>query len=169
MLPTKITKSTRNNPKRLIIYGKPKIGKTKAISMLKGCMILDLEDGADHVDALKVKILGLLPEGKENAEKIKLRQENQQFYLSEFAIEVSRYRNENSGQFPYPILAVDTITQLESWCEEYATKMYMDSVQGKKFNRDKNGVILPKNEMESVLSLPNRSSYNFIISGFNSS
>lgn len=159
MLPTQVVKATRQNPKRLIIYGKPKVGKTTILSKLDGCCILDLEDGSDHVDALKVKILGLRPEKAETPEQVTKRQSEMKYYINEFANEIAKYRKENAGKYPYKIVAVDTITQLEMWCEDYGTKMFMDSVQGKKFNRDKTGAMLPKGEWESVLSLPNGAGY----------
>jgi len=59
VLPTKKVKAERVNPKRLIIYSKPKTGKTTAFAGLDDNLILDLENGADYVEALKVKISNL--------------------------------------------------------------------------------------------------------------
>ncbi len=159
MLPTQVLKATRQNPRRLIIYGKPKVGKTTILSKLTDCCILDLEDGTDHVDAIKVKVIGLRSDKQETPEQIQKRHSEYKYYLNEFAVEINKHRKQNNGEYPYKIIAVDTITQLEMWCEDYATKMYMDSVQGKKFNRDKAGAFLPKNEWETVLSLPNGAGY----------
>ena len=44
------------DPKNLILYGVPKIGKTTILSHLPDCLIIDIESGSDYVDALKVKI-----------------------------------------------------------------------------------------------------------------
>lgn len=55
-LPTSKNKATRVNAKRLVIYSKPKTGKTTALSMLDNNLILDLEDGTDFVDSMSVKI-----------------------------------------------------------------------------------------------------------------
>ena len=55
-LPKKVTKASRKSPKNMIIYGPPKIGKTTALAQLEGCLILDLEEGSDMVDALKLKV-----------------------------------------------------------------------------------------------------------------
>ena len=54
-LPTKKVKASRKSPKNMIIYGAPKIGKTTVLSQLDNCLIIDLEDGSDMLDALKVK------------------------------------------------------------------------------------------------------------------
>ena len=58
-LPKKVVKASRKSPKNMIIYGPPKIGKTTVLSQLKDCLIIDLEDGSDMVDALKVKVNSL--------------------------------------------------------------------------------------------------------------
>ena len=55
-LPKKKVKASRKSPKNMIIYGPPKIGKTTVLSQLNDCLIIDLEDGSDMVDALKVKV-----------------------------------------------------------------------------------------------------------------
>ena len=41
VLPTKKEKPTRFNPKRLIIYSKPKTGKTTAFSGLENNLLMD--------------------------------------------------------------------------------------------------------------------------------
>jgi replication-associated recombination protein RarA len=58
-LPVKKVKASRKSPKNMIIYGPPKIGKTTVLSQLDDCLIIDLEDGSDMVDALKVKVKNL--------------------------------------------------------------------------------------------------------------
>ena len=56
VLPTKKVKVERNNPKRLIIYSKPKTGKTTAFAGLENNLLIDLENGSNYVDALKIKV-----------------------------------------------------------------------------------------------------------------
>ena len=58
-LPTEKVPASRKSPKNMIIYGAPKIGKTTALSTLDICLIIDLEDGSDMLDALKVKVNNL--------------------------------------------------------------------------------------------------------------
>ncbi len=48
VLPTTKEKPTRVNPKRLIIYSKPKTGKTSAFAGLDNNLIVDVENGADY-------------------------------------------------------------------------------------------------------------------------
>ena len=40
-LPTEKTKIATNNPKNLIIFGLPKVGKTTLVSKLPKCLIVD--------------------------------------------------------------------------------------------------------------------------------
>ena len=54
-----MVKASRKSPKNMIIYGPPKIGKTTVLSQLDDCLIIDLEQGSDMVDALKVKVNNL--------------------------------------------------------------------------------------------------------------
>ena len=54
-LPKTKVGALRKSPKNMVIYGPPKIGKTTALSALDGCLIIDLEEGSDMVEALKLK------------------------------------------------------------------------------------------------------------------
>ena len=57
VLPTVKTKAAENvNPKLLIIYGKPKSGKTTLMAALDDNLIIDFEKGTSYVDALKVNV-----------------------------------------------------------------------------------------------------------------
>ena len=133
VLPKKVIKAARKSPKNMIIYGPPKIGKTTALSQLENCLIIDLEDGSDMVDALKIKVNSL-------AELAKVGQA----IISE-------------GK-PYKYIAIDTITQLEVWCEEEAKKMYQETPMGKNFD--------PQNKGLSVLSLPQGAGYLWLRKAF---
>ena len=114
MLPKTIIKASRKSPKNMVIYGPPKIGKTTMLSRLDNCLIIDLEDGSDMVDALKVKVnnLGMLATiGKE------IIQENR----------------------PYKYVAIDTISKLEEWCEVEGKRIYMKTPMGKNFEQKNPG------------------------------
>jgi len=108
-LPKKKIKASRKSPKNMIIYGAPKIGKTTVLSQLDDCLIIDLEDGSDMVDALKVKVTSL----KELGEAGK-------------AI--------HDANKPYKYVAIDTISKLEEWCELDAKVLYMQTPMGKNFD-----------------------------------
>ena len=55
-LPKTKVKALPKSPKNMVIYGPPKIGKTTALSKLEGCLIIDLEEGSDMVEALKIAV-----------------------------------------------------------------------------------------------------------------
>ena len=111
VLPTKKVKQERVNPKRLIIYSKPKTGKTTAYAGLENNLILDLESGSEYVEALKVKIDNLqelLDTGKAIKEADK----------------------------PYDYVTVDTVTALETMVMPLAIKLYRKTPMGKNFSGD---------------------------------
>jgi len=111
VLPTKKIKADRVNPKRLIIYSKPKTGKTSAFAGLENNLLLDLENGADYVDALKVKINSLqelLDAGKAIKEAGK----------------------------PYTYVTIDTVTALEDMVMPLAIKLYKQTSMGKNYDGD---------------------------------
>jgi len=110
-LPTKKVLATRANPKRLVIYSKPKAGKTSALALLDDCLLLDFEKGSDYVDAMKLKIDSLQTLKEVGAEIVK------------------------AGK-PYRYIAVDTVTALEELCLGYAKSLYMDTPMGKTFAGD---------------------------------
>ena len=113
-LPKQKVKATRKSPKNMVIYGPPKIGKTTALSQLDDCLIIDLEDGSDMVDALKVQV-------------------NDLSELTEVGKAIMK-----DGK-PYKYIAIDTITKLEEWCEEDAKKIYMATPMGKNFEQKNPG------------------------------
>jgi hypothetical protein len=136
ILPIKKIKAEKLSPTELLLYGKPKVGKTTALSLLNDCLIIDLEQGTKSLESLKVYANDL----KE---------------LKEIVIEVAKFDHK------YEYIAIDTLSKLEDWCEWEATETYMQSTIGKKFNRDDMGNILPRKDWESVLSLPQGAGYMY--------
>ena len=102
------------NPGIMLLYGAPKVGKTTMLSKLDDCLIIDLEDGSDMVDALKVKVKSL----KELGEAGKAIHE---------------------AKKPYKYVAIDTISKLEEWCEADAKVLYMQTPMGKNFEQKNPG------------------------------
>lgn len=111
VLPTKKIKADRVNPKRLIIYSKPKTGKTSAFAGLEGNLIIDLENGADYVEAIKVKANNL-QELKEIGKAIK-----------------------DAGK-PYKYVTIDTVTALEDMVMPLAISLYQKTSMGKNYTGD---------------------------------
>ena len=111
VLPTKKVKADRVNPKRLIIYSKPKTGKTSAFAGLDGNLIIDLENGADYVEAIKVKANNL-QELKEIGQAIK------------------------EANYPYKYVTIDTVTALEDMVMPLAINLYKQTPMGKNYSGD---------------------------------
>jgi hypothetical protein len=114
-LPIEKTKATQENPRFLVLFGKPKSGKTSIISQLDNCLLIDLEKGSDFLDALSVKANNLT-----------------ELYGVKQALE--QKITENGGKFPYKYIAIDTATKLEEIAMPLAKKLYKDTPQGKNFD-----------------------------------
>jgi len=106
-----IIKATSASPKSLFIYSPPKCGKTTLGSMLENSLLIDLENGSDYVDALKVKASSLA-ELREIGAKIK------------------------AAGYPYKYVTIDTVTILEDMVKPLALKNYQNTPIGKNFKED---------------------------------
>jgi hypothetical protein len=98
---TKVPAETQD-PKYLILFGLPKVGKTTILSTLDNNLILDFEDGTTYVDALKIKIDNLSTL-KETIKAIK-----------------------DAGK-PYKYITIDTITAVEEMAKPIAINLYRRS------------------------------------------
>jgi hypothetical protein len=108
------------SPKNLIIFSKPKVGKTTLLASLDNCLLVDLEDGSDYVSAMKVKARSI-DDIKKIGKAIK------------------------DAEYPYKYVALDTITALEEMCVPLAEEMYSKSSMGKNWfteGKPKYGTIL---------------------------
>lgn len=105
-LPKKSLPALVKNPKSMIIYSHPKAGKTTSISKLENCLLIDLENGSDYVECLKIKANN----------------------LEELTAICAAIKDEN---YPYKYVAIDTITKLEEWMNEPAMRMYKNTPMGR--------------------------------------
>lgn len=139
-LPTKKVKAAQKSPKNLIIFSKPKVGKTSVLSQLDDCLIIDLEDGSDYVDAMKIKA--------KSVEEIKK--------IGQAIID---------ADYPYKYVAVDTVTALETICLPYAEILYSRTPMGKNwFKKTPDGNLAPdsgKAMYGVITSLPNGSGWMY--------
>lgn len=110
-LPSSKVATSRVNPKRLVIYSKPKTGKTTAFSGLDNNLIVDLENGSDYVEALKIKASNL-KELREIGDQLKAK------------------------NYPYKYVTIDTVTVLEDMIKPLALKLYKDTSMGKTYTGD---------------------------------
>lgn len=145
ILPKKRSEAIHKSPKNLIIFSKPKVGKTSLLAQLDDCLILDFENGSDYVNAMKMKVSSV-EELKAIGEQIK-----------------------KEGN-PYKYIALDTITALEEMCVPYAEKIYAKTAMGKNwFKTGADGQLSSdsgKAVYGSILNMPNGAGYPYLRDAF---
>ena len=109
ILPTSKIKAGEVNPKRLLVYSKPKTGKTTAFAGLENNLLIDLENGSNYVDALKIKVNSL----------------KELFDAGKAIIEANK---------PYKYVTIDTVTALEEMIMPLAVKLYRNTTMDKNFD-----------------------------------
>lgn len=113
VLPTKPVPAISTNPRFLILFGRPKAGKTSAVVQLENNLIVDLEGGSTFIDALAVQ-----------ARSVK--------DLGEIA-QAIRAENEKVGHNVYKHITIDNATRLEEMCLSYACTLYRQTQMGKSY------------------------------------
>lgn len=141
------------NANTIILFGKEKCGKTTALAKLPNCLIIDTEKGSDSIDALSIQV----PQDLGPVSKMQWLRKVADKLIAE-------------GK-PYDYIALDTLTEINEWAEWSGTFRYMNSIQGKSFNRVKDprgipvkgGEFLDPNsdDYESVHTLPDGNGYRW--------
>jgi hypothetical protein len=136
-----------------ILFGKEKCGKTTALSQLPNCLIIDTEAGSKKARAHAI----IAPQDRGPVGKMA--------WLKKVAEKLI----EEGKQYDY--VAIDTLSEVNDWAEWSGTYRYMNSIQGKSFNRvkDSKGVAIKGGEFldptsddyESVHSLPDGNGYKW--------
>ena len=141
VLPKQKVKAAFISPRNLIIFSKPRVGKTSLYADLENCLILDLEDGSDFVDAIKLKA--------KSVDEITA--------IGKAILEAGR---------PYSYIVVDTVTALEEMCIPYAEVLYSRKAVGKSwFKRNGEGKLTEdsgKVQYGNILNLPNGAGYAYL-------
>jgi SpoVK/Ycf46/Vps4 family AAA+-type ATPase len=108
ILPMKRRYSTKKDPNRMLIFGAPKTGKTTVLANLDNCLIVDMEEGSDYVDAMVVKINNLTQ-------------------FKDLMKSLDDALKANDGKVPYKFIALDTLTALEEMSLPLAKQLYMQT------------------------------------------
>ena len=116
VLPTEKVKAKVKNPRFLILFGKPKSGKTTIASQLDSNLIIDLEGGAEFLDSLCVQARNVND-------------------LGEIAAAI-RQKNKECNGFFYNHITIDNATRLEEITLSYALTLYQQTPMGKSYNGD---------------------------------
>lgn len=117
ILPKTRLAPTRINPKILLLYSLPKVGKTSELAKLDDCLILDCESGADMYDCLRVNV-------------------NSVKDVDELIAAILTEGKAAGGKYPYKYLALDTTDKMEDFCEVSATVKFKKTIIGSKFEGD---------------------------------
>lgn len=113
VLPTEKNTPKVQNPRFLILFGKPKSGKTTLLSKLDNCLIIDLEGGSEFLEALSIQARSIND-------------------LGEIAQQL-RQKIAELNKKPYKYIAIDNATRLEEICLGYAATLYRQTPMGKTY------------------------------------
>ena len=114
VLPKEKVKAKVENPRFLIIFGKPKADKTTLASKLDNNLIVDLEGGSEFLEALAVQ-----------ARSVK--------DLGDIANAI-REEIKSTGKKPYKYITLDNASRLEEICLSYAATLYRQTPMGKNYS-----------------------------------
>lgn len=114
VLPKEKVEAKVENPRFLIIFGKPKAGKTTLVSRLDNNLIVDLEGGSEFLKALAVQ-----------ARSVK--------DLGDIATAI-REEIKQTGKKPYKYITLDNASRLEEICLSYAAQLYKATPMGKNYS-----------------------------------
>ncbi len=103
-----------NNPKFLILAGRPKAGKSTLMTALENNLVIDLEDGYQALSALVVQARSIND-------------------FAEIANALKEETKNNDGKFPYRYITIDNATRLEEMCLSYACQLYRQTPMGKNY------------------------------------
>lgn len=116
VLPIEKNKPKVQNPRFLVLFGKPKSGKTTLLSKLDDCLIVDLEGGSEFLEALSIQARTINDLGA--------------------IADAIRTKINETGQKPYKYIAIDNATRLEEICLPYAANLYRQLPMAKNWKGD---------------------------------
>jgi len=122
-------KVVSENPKVMLLYGAPKVGKTTALSQLNDCLIIDTEQGANMVEGYvesansREEFINILKEAKDGHD--------------------------------YTYVAIDTIDKIADWadksvCQEENVSAVQDLAFGKGFALSRDKVLNTVNVLRDI-------------------
>lgn len=120
VLPRKIVKAESQNPRKLLIFGRPKVGKSSLLAGLDGNLNIDLEKGSSHLDSVRIEansLEELIDIGKE-----------------------IKAQNEKEKKKIYTSISIDTVSKFEELAWQLALKNYKNTLVGKNFTGDSNAL-----------------------------
>lgn len=132
VLPMKPVPASRVDPAILIIYGAKKVGKTKLLTQLPNCCIIDGEKGTEELDCLKMSFNNIY-QLQEIIAAIRL--EGQRRLNANKEAKTLKLPEPYPGDdvYPYRYLALDTVDELQECIVPWGTANYKATDKGKSF------------------------------------
>lgn len=151
VLPTERRKATDYNPRLMVLFGKPKCGKSTLMASLDNNLIIDLEDGYRALDVMCVQ-------ARSAADIFQIRSL------------IDQKNQENGGKNFYRFITIDNATRLEEMSLIYAAALYRKTSMGQSwgYKKDRIGNILMENGQKvidpkaDVRQLPNGAGYLYL-------
>lgn len=151
-LPTERSVVTNYNPKLLVLFGKPKCGKSTLMASLDSNLIIDLEDGYRALSVMAVQA----------------RTANDLFEIKDAIIAKGR----ELKKAPYKYITIDNATRLEEMSLAYAAELYRNTPMGSQWGLLKDAKNMPVKDPKTgkflsdpkadVRLLPNGSGYLYL-------
>jgi AAA domain len=148
VLPMEKIAPLHHNPRNLIIFSKPKTGKTSLMAGLEDSLILDLEEGSDYVSARKIKAKTIDD-------------------IRAIGKSIKDATTANEGVPPYKYIGIDTITALEDLAISYAEEIYNKTPQGKYWFEGKDGEASGQQKYGNILNMPEGAGYRWHRDAYN--
>lgn len=121
VLPTERRKATDYNPRLMVVFGKPKSGKSSVIASLENNLIIDLEDGYRALNVMCVQARTV-----------------QDIFEIKKLIEEKNQGNE--GKPFYRFITIDNATRLEEMSLPYAAALYRQTPMGQSWGLKKDRI-----------------------------
>lgn len=112
-LPSGPTKGNKKLIKTILIISRPKVGKTSNLMQLENSLLIDCNKSSEYFDGTTFDV-------DKESKKLSL---NPISLLSHLKNEIKE-QNKVKGGFVYKYGIIDTITNVEDWCETYCTLVY---------------------------------------------
>lgn len=150
-LPTERREAQNYNPKLLVLFGKPKSGKSTLMAALESNLIIDLEDGYRALSVMSI-----------NAHSV--------HELFEISAAIDAKIKEN-GKLPYRFITIDNATRLEEFALPYAAHLYRCTSMGANWGmlKDERGNLIRDKNNKPIIDkkadvrlLPNGAGYLYL-------
>lgn len=151
ILPTERRQAENYNPSLMVLFGKPKSGKSTLMASLESNLIIDLENGYRALSVMDIQVRSA-----------------EQLFEAAKAIEAE---NIKLGKNAYRFITIDNATRLEEMSLPYAAHLYRNTAMGQgwgflkdptgKAIKDKFGKSVPDPKAD-VRLLPNGAGYLYL-------